>query len=87
MDRRAFELGELRNVESSIADAARHTIARARARSPLASTSWKPPHSDAASHSSRRTWLGIAISAPNFCAWLYARAISAMPEMPVGKPR
>ena len=30
---------------------------------------------------------GIAISTPNFCAWLKERPIRAMPEMPVGKPR
>ena len=30
---------------------------------------------------------GMAISAPNFSAWLKARAANAMPEMPVGKPR
>ena len=30
---------------------------------------------------------GMAISTPNFCAWLKARPISAMPVMPVGKPR
>ena len=37
--------------------------------------------------SSRATSSGIAISAPNFSAWLKARPASAMPEMPVGKPR
>ena len=37
--------------------------------------------------SSRVTSSGIAISAPNFCAWLKARPASAWPEMPVGKPR
>ena len=33
------------------------------------------------------TTAGIAISAPNFSAWLWARAIRAMPAIPVGKPK
>jgi hypothetical protein len=30
---------------------------------------------------------GITISVPNFCACTKARAVSAWPEMPVGKPK
>ena len=37
--------------------------------------------------SSRATSSGMAISTPNFSAWLKARPASAMPEMPVGNPR
>ena len=38
-------------------------------------------------HSRRETSNGMAISAPNFCAWVKARAASATPEMPAGKPK
>ena len=60
-----------------------------RVRSTSASFRWTRKRAPCSScpHSSRTTSSGIAISAPNFCAWLKARAMSAMPLMPVGKPR
>jgi hypothetical protein len=39
------------------------------------------------SQSSRTARRAIAISAPNFSAWLMARPASACPEIPVGNPR
>jgi hypothetical protein len=63
-------------------------IARVRTRSPSFRCTWKRAPSGAPpTHSSRTTWLGMTISAPNFCAWLNARAMSAIPVMPVGNPR
>jgi hypothetical protein len=38
-------------------------------------------------HSSCVIATGMTISAPNFCAWTNARLTSAMPDMPVGKPK
>ena len=88
VDRRALELGEVRDVEAAVADAARdhHRTRAARARRSRGRAG-SARRSPSARHRRRTTSSGIAISAPNFCAWLKARAISAMPRMPVGKPR
>ena len=84
MDRRALELLEPLDVEPPVAGAGGDH----RRRAPGRSRRWR-----AAAGTGRcriralRASSGIAISTPNFCAWLNARPISAMPEMPVGKPR
>ena len=83
-------------MEPAVASATGDETARLLTRSSFDSRKTKDRRSDplraAPAWSSFQAWKlatssGIAISAPNFCAWLYARAIRAMPEIPVGKPR
>ena len=88
-DARALEGRQVRDVRPAIARAGRdHHGARPHGASVHEfQTRRRPGGHSPPPQSSRATSSGMAISAPNFCAWVNARPASAWPEMPVGKPR